>query len=110
MEHFEFIETPVFSKQRSELLDDESFQKFQAFLLKHHEDGDTISKTGGCRKIRWGLESKGKQGGVRVIYFPMTAQGKIYLLLVYSKNRKDDLTETEKAVLYKISKFINGPQ
>ncbi|AHF77557.1 hypothetical protein Sant_2522 [Sodalis praecaptivus] len=109
MEYFEFIETPVFNKQRSELIDDDSFQKFQAFLLKSHEDGDTISKTGGCKKIRWGLEGKGKRGGVRVIYYCLTEQGKIYLLLVYSKNRKDDLSEQEKKVLNQISQMLNRP-
>jgi mRNA-degrading endonuclease RelE of RelBE toxin-antitoxin system len=109
MEYLEFIETPVFSKQRSELLDDDSYQKFQAYLLKNHEDGDTISKTGGCKKIRWGLEGKGKRGGVRVIYYCLTEQGKIYLLLVYSKNRKDDLSEQEKKVLNQISQMLNRP-
>ncbi|WP_318841715.1 type II toxin-antitoxin system RelE/ParE family toxin [Brenneria izbisi] len=92
------------------MLDDDNYQKFQAFLLKSHEDGDTISKTGGCRKIRWGLEEKGKRGGIRVIYYSLTAQGKIYLLLVYSKNRKDDLTEPEKKILNQISQQLNRPQ
>lgn len=110
MDYFEFIETPVFSKQRSELIDDDDYQKFQAFLLKSHEDGDTISKTGGCKKIRWGLEDKGKRGGVRIIYYTLTAKGKIYLLLMYSKNRKDDLSEKEKAILNQISKQLNRPQ
>lgn len=110
MEYFEFIETPVFSKQRSELLDDDSYQKFQAFLLRNHEEGDTIIKTGGCKKIRWGLDGKGKWGGVRVIYYTMTTPGKIYLLLVYSKNRKDDLTEPEKTILNQIAKQLNKPQ
>jgi len=110
MEYFEFIETPVFSKQRLELLDDDSYQQFQAYLLKGHEDGDTISKTGGCKKIRWGLEGKGKRGGVRVIYYCLAEQGKIYLLLIYSKNRKDDLSEQEKKVLNQFSQMLNRPQ
>lgn len=110
MEYFEFIETSVFSKQRAELLVDDSFQKFQAFLLENHEDGDTINKTGGCKKIRWNLGNKGKQGGVRVIYHSLTAQGRIYLLLIYSKNRKDDLTESEKSILNQISKKLDRLQ
>lgn len=39
MEYFEFIETPVFSKQRETLLDDDSFRELQTHLLKNHEKG-----------------------------------------------------------------------
>lgn len=54
MEYFEFIETPVFSKQRETLLDDDSFRELQTHLLKkNHAEGDTISKTVGCQKMRW---------------------------------------------------------
>lgn len=50
MEYFEFIETPVFSRQRETLLDDDSFRELQTHLLKYHADGDTISKTVGRKK------------------------------------------------------------
>ncbi|EEP98806.1 hypothetical protein yruck0001_8130 [Yersinia ruckeri ATCC 29473] len=48
----------------------------------------------------------GKRGGVRVIYYVITKSGRLYLLLVYPKNEKDDLTEAEKAVLKSISQQI----
>ena len=99
MDYLEFIETPVFSKQRDELMDDDSYRELQSHLLAHHDTGDTISKTGGCKKIRWGRPGMGKRGGVRVIYYTMTRSGKIYLLLIYPKNAKDDLTDAEKNVL-----------
>ena len=41
----------------------------------------------------------GKRGGVRIIYYVRSASGKLYLLLVYPKNAKDDLSEKEKAIL-----------
>ncbi len=33
-------------------MEDDEFQEFQDYLLKNHENGDTISQTGGCKKIR----------------------------------------------------------
>lgn len=41
----------------------------------------------------------GKRGGVRIIYYTMSRSGKIYLLLIYPKNAKDDLTDAEKNIL-----------
>ncbi|SLV32310.1 Uncharacterised protein [Klebsiella variicola] len=41
----------------------------------------------------------GKRGGVRVIYYLRLASGRLYLLLIYSKNAKDDLSENEKAAM-----------
>lgn len=102
MDYLEFIETTVFSRKRAELMKDDDFQAFQSYLLLNHHDGDTIGHTGGCKKIRWGLEGKGKRGGVRVIYYLTAASGRVYLLLIYRKNEKDDLSEQEKAILRSI--------
>lgn len=48
-------------------MDDDEFRELQTYLLEAHERGDTISHTGGCRKIRWSRPGMGKRGGVRVI-------------------------------------------
>jgi len=106
--YLEFIETRVFSKARKSLLaDDNEFQELQVFLLEHHESGATISQTGGCRKIRWSRAGMGKQGGTRIIYYNRLSSGRIYLLLIYPKNAKDDLNETEKALLKAFTQQIN---
>ncbi|BEN55104.1 type II toxin-antitoxin system RelE/ParE family toxin [Serratia marcescens] len=102
MDYLEFIETTVFSRKRAELMKDDDFQAFQSYLLLNHHEGDTISHTGGCKKIRWGLDGKGKRGGVRVIYYLTAPSGRVYLLLIYSKNEKDDLSGQEKAILRSI--------
>jgi hypothetical protein len=33
----------------------------------------------------------GKRGGIRVIYFNRLTEGKIWLLLIYSKSAKEDI-------------------
>ncbi|KAA6099978.1 MULTISPECIES: type II toxin-antitoxin system RelE/ParE family toxin [Pantoea] len=106
--YLEFIETRVFSKARQSLLaDDQEFQELQIFLLEHHESGDTISQTGGCKKIRWSRAGMGKRGGTRIIYYTRLSSGRIYLLLIYPKNVKDDLNEAEKALLKVFTQQIN---
>lgn len=99
MNYLEFIETMSFSKIRHELFTDDEFQEFQTYLLNHYEDGDVISHSGGCRKIRWGRKGIGKRGGVRVIYYARAISGRIYLLLAYPKNSQSDLTQDQKSQL-----------
>lgn len=106
--YLEFIETRVFSKARKVLLeDDDEFHELQCYLLDHHDLGDTIRDTGGGKKIRWSRSGMGKQGGTRIIYYTRLLSGRIYLLLIYPKNVKDDLNEDEKATLKVFTRQIN---
>lgn len=99
MNYLEFIDTSAFSTLRKELMSDDEFRELQTYLLEAHEWGDTISHSGGCKKIRWSRPGIGKRGGIRVIYYVRIASGRLYLLLIYPKNAKDDLSEKEKAVV-----------
>lgn len=94
-----FIETPIFTRLILELLTDDEYRALQLSLAERPEQGDIIRGSGGIRKIRAAAKGKGKRGGIRVIYYWLTAQGQIYMLLAYLKNRKDDLTSEELAVL-----------
>ncbi|WP_229381065.1 type II toxin-antitoxin system RelE/ParE family toxin [Shewanella psychropiezotolerans] len=44
------------------------------------------------RKVRWKQTGKGKRGGVRVIYYHMTLDHQIRMLLIYPKTTQDNLT------------------
>lgn len=69
-----FIELPAFERHRSDYLDDEGFRRLQDTLMANAEAGDPIEGTGGLRKLRFGdaRRSKGKRGGLRVIYYYWT--------------------------------------
>lgn len=54
------------------------------------------------RKIRWSTERWGKRGGMRVIYFHISAARQIRMLLVYKKGWQDNLTREQKRRLLKI--------
>jgi len=57
----------------------------------------------GIRKVRRAIKSKGKSGGVRVIYFYATAAAQIRLIAIYKKGIKDDLNAAKKKVLKKLN-------
>jgi len=98
-----FIETPIFTEDLVELMDDAEYRSFQLFLADEPEAGDIIQGTGGLRKIRWTANGKDKRSGVRVIYYYVCSASQIRLLLIYRKGLKDDLTAQEKKVLRKIN-------
>lgn len=102
MKYLSFIETPSFSRARSAIMMDDEFRELQTWLLEHYDHGDTIAGTGGCQKIRWSRKNvAGKRGGVRIIYYLKLSSKRIYLLMVYPKNVKDDLTGKEKQAIAK---------
>jgi hypothetical protein len=95
----EFIETPIFTRLILDLLTDDEYRGLQHSLWERPDQGNLIKGGGGIRKIRVASQGKGKSGGVRVIYYWFTARRQIYMLLAYPKNKKDDLTTEELAVL-----------
>jgi hypothetical protein len=95
----EFIETAVFTRQVLSLMDDDEYRELQTILLDNPEVGDVIKGGGGIRKIRFGIQGRGKSGGVRSIYFWKKAADQIYMLLMYPKSKKDTLTDAETEIL-----------
>jgi mRNA-degrading endonuclease RelE of RelBE toxin-antitoxin system len=98
-----FIETQIFTEDLLNLLSDEEYTEFQKYLASNPLAGDVIQSTGGLRKIRWAAGGKGKRGGVRIIYYHVTPDSQIRLLLVYKKGIQDDLTSDQKKTLRHIN-------
>jgi hypothetical protein len=86
------IETPVFTRAITALLEDEAYRLLQLALLHRPERGAMIRGGGGLRKVRWPLPGQGKRGGLRVIYFWDAATETCYMLYAYPKNEQEDLT------------------
>ncbi len=97
-----FVETPIFTREVCNLLEDEEYRALQIALLLRPEQGVVIPGSGGLRKLRWGLRGKGKRGGCRVIYYWHKRQEAFYMLLVYPKSKQDDLTPEQIKVLSKL--------
>ncbi len=96
-----FVELPAFERYRQEYLSDEAYRGLQNEMLKAPETGNVIMGTGGLRKIRHGdtQRSKGKRGGLRVIYFWWETQRQFWLFTLYDKSEMDDLSPKERAAL-----------
>jgi hypothetical protein len=94
-----FIGTTIFTQQISNLLSDDAYAEFQQYLADNPTSGDVIQGTGGLRKIRWSCKNMGKRGGLRVVYFHVSADCQIRLLLAYKKSVADDLTAQQKTAL-----------
>ena len=79
-------------------LGDDDLKKLQEEILKNPKVGEVIQGTGGLRKMRFALD-EGKSGGARVLYVDLESFQEVYLITSYSKNKKDDLTQENKAVI-----------
>lgn len=64
-----FIELHPFAAVRDRYLEDDEFAALQRHLAEYPDSGAVIPRSGGCRKLRWGVEGRGKRGGTRIIYF-----------------------------------------
>jgi hypothetical protein len=102
----EFIETPTFARLLAALLTDDEYSGLQNVLVENPERGDLIKGGGGIRKLRYPLPGRGKSGGVRVIYYWLRGDQQIYMLLIYPKSKKDDLSNRETAVLREFVKEL----
>lgn len=97
-----FVETPVFTRTVTALLDEEQYRALQLALALRPEQGDLIRGSGGLRKLRWGLAGRGKRGGARVIYYWDAPTETFYMLYAYTKQEQGDLTPHQVKVLRRL--------
>ena len=64
--------------------------------------------TGGIRKFRWASGNRGKSGGVRVIYYFHNESMPLFLLTLFGKNEKANLSKAERNELTKLANILNN--
>jgi hypothetical protein len=85
----------------------ENFENLKQFLEENPTAGDVIKGTHGLRKIRWVLAgNKGKSGSNRIIYYFYRGDDLLFLISVYSKNDKENISEGDKKKYIGIIKEI----
>jgi hypothetical protein len=108
--YVEFVSTRMFEASAKKLLTEEDRRELEMLLLEDPRRGEVIQRTGGFRKVRFARPSRkeGKSGGTRVIYYFIQGRGRIYLIEVYAKGVKDDLTRAEENGLREVAKALEG--
>ena len=92
----EFISLPSFDEKWKKLeLNEIDRQKLENALIDNPKVGDVIRGTKGARKMRYAFENQGKSSSARVIYVDFEVMETIYLIDVYAKAKKDNLTKEE---------------
>ncbi len=76
---------------------DDECAAFIEFIAAHPLAGAVVEGTGGVRKIRWAREGMGKRGGVRVIYYYLDEAMPVFLISIFAKNVRADMSAAEKA-------------
>ena len=100
------IETPEFLSASRKLMSDHERALLIDYLAYNPRAGDLIAGTGGVRKLRWGLEGRGKRGGARVIYFHHNPGMPLFALTVFAKNERANLSEQDRNGLRQLTTLL----
>ncbi len=101
-------ETQSFITKAKRVMTEEEREDLIVFLSQNPLSGTIISNTGGVRKVRFGRKGQGKSGGFRVIYYFYTTKNPIYILTVFAKNEKDNITDAEKKEISALVHILKG--
>lgn len=100
------VETLAFTRRVVALMSDDEYTAMQWFLRFKPDAGDIIRRTGGARKVRWGKKVQGKRGGLRVIYFHHTKKDTLWMLALYEKKEKENLSESDRKIIKQLIQEI----
>ncbi len=91
------IETPDFIRDaRATGVSDDERSEIVLLVSLNPKAGTVIAGTGGARKLRFGRHNKGKSGGYRVITFYTGPDIPVFLLNVFHKTEKVNLSKSER--------------
>lgn len=96
----------TFIRSAEKLLDAIERQDVINYLALHPKAGEVMQGTGGVRKLRWGRGGQGKSGGVRVIYYFHNESMPLYLLTLFSKNERSNLSQAERNKLSELTRML----
>ncbi len=101
-------ETALFVRQAEGVWSNTEREEFVSYIAANPKAGDIIPDTGGVRKVRWSTRGSGKRGGARVVYFYADPGRPLYLLMVYAKVQKADLSAEEKRTVRSLALMLKG--
>jgi hypothetical protein len=104
------IRTQVFSRRAKRLLPEAEIERLEQSISERPDAYPVIAGTGGIRKARWARPGTGKRGGVRTIYYFQVRADIVYMLDIYAKSEKADLTAADKRELRAMVSLLEESQ
>jgi len=96
------VEMETFLNRAEAILRDSERADLIAYLASNPEAGKVVPGTGGARKLRWAAKGAGKRGGARTVYYYHSDAIPLFLLDIYAKNEKANLSEADKRALKRL--------
>jgi len=96
------VELPEFVRRVDKLLGESERQSLISYVAEFPKSGVIMRGTGGIRKLRWAREG----GGIRVVYYFHNEQIPLYLLTVFGKGEKSNLSPSERKELAGLVKLL----
>jgi mRNA-degrading endonuclease RelE of RelBE toxin-antitoxin system len=93
------VETPSYLSDAERLFSPDERKAIVDRLAADPTCGVIIPGGGGVRKVRFGFGGRGKSGGARIIYLFSGEDLPVFVLAVYAKNDKVNLSMAERNAL-----------
>jgi hypothetical protein len=98
-------ETPEFQRRARAIMSDQDRMALIDFIARNPTAGVSIG--GGVRKFRFARDGGGKSGGYRIIHFYSGDDDMpIFLITVFAKNEKANLTKAETETIKSLGKLL----
>ena len=98
------VETPAYLAAAKGILSEAERVEVVTLVARNPEAG--VSLGGGIRKMRIARQGRGKSGGARVVFLFSGEDMPVFLLTVFAKNEKANLSAGERAALIAAAKQI----
>ena len=99
------VELPEFQRRARSLMSEAERMALIDFVARNPTTGVSIG--GGVRKFRFAREGSGKSGGYRVIHFFSPEDDMpIFLITVFAKNEKANLTPAETEAVRELGQLL----
>lgn len=98
------VELAIFQRQAKAIMSDEERSAIVDYVAANPEAGVPLG--GGLRKVRVAREGSGKSGGYRTLFVFGGVAVPLFLVGVFAKNEKGNLTKAEQAHLVQLAKTL----
>ena len=100
------VELPHYIRKAEALLSANERRAAVDYLAAHPEAGALLQATGGIRKMRWATGNRGKSGGVRLVYYYYDRNMPLFMITLFAKSEKSNLSKAERNELGKLTAIL----